>query len=121
MKSSPPCLSFPPFTVAFPRTVDSLASSAGGPLPGGLGASLLLLLSELRPPLLPRRRHRRARQQRARQPAAAHLRRQGEESHCDRAQAGVHRGHSVPPPDLRRPPGQGTLLLSESSCCKCLN
>lgn len=90
-----------------PRTVDPVPSSPAVPLPGGLGAAVLLLVPESRSPLLPGGRHRRAFQQRAGQPAAAHLRRPGEEPHRDGAQAGVYRGHALPPPHLRRPPGQG--------------
>lgn len=99
--------SLPNTNSIFPSTVDLVPCSSGVPLPGGLGAAVLLLFPEPRSPLLPGRRHRCAVQQRAGEPAAPHLRRQRKESHCDGAQAGVYWGHALPPSQLCRPPGQG--------------
>lgn len=75
----------------FYSAANTIPSSAGLSLPGGLGAPVLLLLPEPRPPLLPGRRHRRAVQQRAGEPAAPHLCRQRKESYCDSTQTGVYR------------------------------
>ncbi len=100
--------SLPNTNSVFPSTVDLIPCSSGVPLPGGLGAAVLLLLPEPRSPLLPGRRHRCALQQRAGEPAAPNLRRQRKESHCDGAQAGVYWGHALPPSQLCRHPGQGT-------------
>lgn len=89
-----------PLIDTFPPAVGTVTRPAGVPLPGGLGAAVLLLLPEPGSPVLPGRRHRRAVQQRAGQPAAPHLRGQRQEPYRDGAQAGVHRGHAVPPSDL---------------------
>lgn len=74
-----------------PITDDLVSRPASVPLAGGLGAAVFLLFAEPCPPLLPSRRHRRALQQRAGQPAASHLRSQGQESDRHGAQAGLHR------------------------------
>lgn len=87
-------------------SVDPLPSSASGPLPGGLRAALLLLLSKPRAPLLPGGRRGCALQQREGKPTSSNLRRQRKEPHCNCAQAGIHRGHALPSSHVCWPPGQ---------------
>lgn len=95
---------------SFPCTVNPVPSSAGVPLPGGLGVAVLLLFSEPRSPLLPGRCHRCALQQRAGEPAAPYFRRQGKESHRDSPQTSVYRRHALPPSLLGWPPSKGLFF-----------